>query len=646
MSEAPHHPDRGGVWPAAAAGHRGPGRDRGVVLVLALLGLVLLAAMVFYVFNIGNHVSKRIETQNAADNAALSGSRWTARTFNTVAMNNVESSRMIALAAVLDAVPMTVQHTLEDQTAFAQATRDQIARLDRGVGLTDDPWLRSGLVEAVETFDRQIELLRPVHELFNESGYDIARMTHYQDANGLRGELWRSIESMNAISRAAMENLAVLAPYSAHRGAQISQRESGFDAGGLLLPWESDIPWEAGGFDDFENPVTQGLLPPEQDDPVINRGPYDTVFGFWQMRSFAERRSLDVTVDQDYTLTRWAPQPPTQEIFARRPNGYLTWGAYTDMRANAMSLGVNPESGVSASYIEAVLDADAADATPLVPSQWARRLGFTADQKINNAFPGAANRTIVREPQWVTDYDAGVVIEAAGVPQIGYGAYLVFEYQRTEIADQTPSTPILSSWGLLRVTGDYFNPPGLARIGEHVWKDERLQSTPGVGGERVVQRFFRYYVFLGVNTGREAEVRNPFNFTPGERAALPGPINFTVGEFPPDEATRREHLTFLGVAHQPRRAAFWSDGFDGRRPDDRFVALAQAEVFNNHSWDLWTQMWHAQLTPVDGIDGWMNRLDEPEGTDQMPWLDANELEEVADYLTAVRPLIELMGGDR
>jgi hypothetical protein len=42
-----------------------------------------------------------------------------------------------------------------------------------------------------------------------------------------------------------------------------------------------------------------------------------------------------------------------------------------------------------------------------------------------------------------------------------------------------------------------------------------------------------------------------------------------------------------GLGRGPRRSTF------DLRP------LAKAIVFNTHSWDLWTQMWHAQLADPD-----------------------------------------------
>ena len=45
------------------------------------------------------------------------------------------------------------------------------------------------------------------------------------------------------------------------------------------------------------------------------------------------------------------------------------------------------------------------------------------------------------------------------------------------------------------------------------------------------------------------------------------------------------------VARQRDQALFWPGRFDRDKPSQHTVAIAQGAVFNNHSWDLWTQMW-------------------------------------------------------
>ena len=68
-------------------------RQRGVVIIIAILAMFLIAGMIGYVFNTGRHAQLREETQNAADATAVGGAGYVARSFNTVAMNTVVASR-------------------------------------------------------------------------------------------------------------------------------------------------------------------------------------------------------------------------------------------------------------------------------------------------------------------------------------------------------------------------------------------------------------------------------------------------------------------------------------------------------------------------------------------------------------------------
>ena len=66
-------------------------KSRGAVMVLALLGGFMIIGFIGYVFNTGRHAQLRQQTQSAADSTAISGAGYVARSFNTVAMNNVEA---------------------------------------------------------------------------------------------------------------------------------------------------------------------------------------------------------------------------------------------------------------------------------------------------------------------------------------------------------------------------------------------------------------------------------------------------------------------------------------------------------------------------------------------------------------------------
>jgi putative Flp pilus-assembly TadE/G-like protein len=90
-----------------------------------------------------------------------------------------------------------------------------------------------------------------------------------------------------------------------------------------------------------------------------------------------------------------------------------------------------------------------------------------------------------------------------------------------------------------------------------------------------------------------------------------------------DPATGRERAAarvrpyeYLGVARDDRAPAAWRSRFRSslRRLTHRSepvwtFAMAQAKVFNNSSWDLWTQDWRTQLAPLENWDLWVDRMD-------------------------------------
>ena len=81
-------------------------RRQGQVLIITIIAMTLLVGPVFYVYNVGDQVNKRLEMQGAADATAVTGAIWMARNMNVVAMNNVGMAKMISLVPILDAQPL------------------------------------------------------------------------------------------------------------------------------------------------------------------------------------------------------------------------------------------------------------------------------------------------------------------------------------------------------------------------------------------------------------------------------------------------------------------------------------------------------------------------------------------------------------
>lgn len=626
-------------------------------MVLALLGLILLASMVFFVFNAGQHVTYRVEVQNAADNAAISGAGWVARSLNTVAMNNVEMSRLISLAAVMDAVPLGVEYTLIDQR---NALASVEAQLD--IGLGDAFGVEQALIGLVRpNLENQVALLSPLDDTLNGVDYDIAAMTFYQSASGQRGQIWQAVESLAALSAATMENLGLLAQFNAHRGAQIAQRDGGLESGGILLPWIAQVPWSLGSFEDFETVVADGRLPEGQDDPQFARGPFDVLFGMRQRGQASNREFVDFGSDVRHTSRRGVPAPQERLLQSATIDTYFTDGTYEFIRNQLMALG-QPASGdldgrarrsdgsfFAAPSPDVLLEVGA----PLAPSQWATRVQFIANQKINFLYPGtAASNEQVIEPQWINSYNQALaLVEDGQFEGTLRGMYLSFEFRRGVDPDGGQLPEELVAWGFKTADGPFSvspNPQGTNEWQEVPGTDGRLwrlfAPDPPVGPDASEEQYIYYDLWVGLNTGEVREIRNPYNFDTADRSALPGPVAFAPDAFSFEglDEFRLNNLTFVGIAHQPKEAAMVPEGFDEGRADTKLVALAQAEVFNNHSWDLWTQMWHAQLVPVQGLEAWMEALENPQGADLMPWLDENDLEAVTGYLQSVMPLADLM----
>ncbi|MEM7626150.1 MAG: pilus assembly protein TadG-related protein [Planctomycetota bacterium] len=640
--------DRGGRCHARCGGWARP--RRGAIMIVMLLSLILLASLVFYIFNTGQHVTYRMETQNAADNAAISGAGWVARSFNTVAMNNVEMSRLIPLAAVLDSVPISVRYTLEDQQVVLQAVDDY---LDNGSGLP--PEVENALRDVVRpNIENQVQLLTPLNDLLNSGGYDIAAMTFYEDANGQRGQIWQSVESLAALNVATMENLGLISQLNAFRGAQIAQRDGGLSGGGLLLPWVPEVPWTQGSFDDFETVVANGRLPDDQDDPEFARGPFDTLFGMRQRGRATNGQFTNLGTDIRHRSTGGIPAPIEQQLESATIETYFTDGTYRLMIGQLARLAESRTGDLdgrprrtSQAFFPAPSPDDVTDTdAPLAPSQWSRRVRFAANQKINRVFPsvGGGFQQLI-DPMWLDDYSTAVALqEDPLIDTIRTGMWISFEFRKPANTLNGFGETELVMWGIKVVSGDqavFRSPPEWIPVSgtQNVWRQAVPANEQPDPGE---DQYYYYDLWVGVNVGDVVEVRDPYNFTSAERNDLPGPVNFTPDEFDQSEVNRRANLTFLGIAHQPKTAAFVPEGFDADRQDTKLVGLAQAQVFNNHSWDLWTQMWHAQLMPIDSYDAWMDALEEPEGLDQMPWLEPADVTAVTQYLKAVQPLADLM----
>ena len=613
-------------------------RSRGAVIVLALLGAFLMAGMLGYVFNAGRHAQLRQQTQNAADATVISGSGYVARSFNTVAMNNVEVSRLIAVVQMLDAVPLSVEYTLLDCEATLERVEEQ---LRSGTG---DPLGDQTLGEIADDLREQIRLLEEMDQFFNRSGYDVREMTFYDSEFG-RGELWKAMESLSAISYATMQHLGELRQVTAIQAGQRDMVDDSGEVLAVMAPFENAFIWQEYEFDDFRDPVVRGRLPRWVDDEKDNRGPYDTIFG-WRA---TQRESIEIP-NPDYSPTRTTDRPgsrwsggtgrggrPTITIGSRIV-GYTTYGTWQ--------------------WLGDVLRNRIDQPRVLYNSQFVTRVNRMGGNKLNYLWPGSARQWVFLDPQWITDYDQAQSIKDAGTPRIAYTQFVRMDYEQHFINGQPVEPEAMTDWSILRPRGGWMDVPGATKIRSHVWEDkatiewDRVYTVPGPGPDdepiqvveehKIVYRWL--FVWAGINVGPEVEIRDPNNFA--SRQDLPKPIDFDHAQMmrPADGAigVPSSPFTFLGLAKQSNKAPLWTQLFNTSAFDGH-VGIAQASVFNNHSWDLWTQMWHAQLEPVQDYDQWVQLLRaQISAASGYEDLNTGELEETIEYLESLQDLAPVM----
>ena len=619
------------------ARHARSARSRGAVIVLALLGAFLMAGMIGYVFNTGRHAQLRQQTQHSADATAISGAGYVARSFNTVAMNNVEISRLIAVVQMLDAVPLSIEYTLLDVRATAERVEEQLSN-----GGAATPEGTQQLREIAEDLREQERQLVEMDQLFNQSGYDVREMTFYDSEFG-RGELWKAMESLDAISLATMEQIQDLTQVTAVETGQRNMHGGG-SAFSAVAPFESGIIWKRYEFDDFRNPVVRGRLPNWVDDTVTNRGPYDTIFGWRRNR----RESIEIP------NPNYQPQQTSTDRFGSTWSGGTGRGGRPTIRVGSTLTGYTTYGTWQwlGDIIRSRIDAPQV----LYNSQFVTRVNRMGGNKLNDLWPNSAREWVFLDPQWITSFEQAESIIDAGTPRVAYTQFVRMDFEQYFV-DGVPRGPeTMTDWHIIRPRRGWTTVPGATKIKNHVWEDEAettwIQTRIEIdanGNQREVEEehritYRREFVWAGINVGPVIEIRNP---NPTSRSdELPAPIDFdhTAMERPVDGAIGYpgSPFTFLGIAKQPNQAPmltslYRTSAYDGH------VGLAQAAVFNNHSWDLWTQMWHAQLEPINDYDGWVSliqsQIGNASGNDD---LSTGELENLTEYLDSLRDLAPIL----
>ncbi len=100
-----------GRFPRGGAGKRGA--EDGQVIVLLVFWLIVITVFLAFIVNAGRVTNERIQVQQAADSAAMSGGVWMARCLNVSALAAVTSTQVMANIALLRSIRPTAEFCLK-----------------------------------------------------------------------------------------------------------------------------------------------------------------------------------------------------------------------------------------------------------------------------------------------------------------------------------------------------------------------------------------------------------------------------------------------------------------------------------------------------------------------------------------------------
>ena len=673
-------------------------RQRGQILVIILLGTAVLASLIFYVINVGDTINTKVAMQNAADSTAIAGAAWMAKSFNIIAMNNVAQSRMIAIVPVVDALPLSTRMAYTEIKAWEERLEEQI----RNPSFTDAT-LRSGLTRLKERMTAQREILGPMDAYFNPGGVLGARVTPQttweirgQGGPPPHGSFWQAAEALDEFNQATAESASELAQLNAVRfGTEVNGAETAF-----ITPILPVMPAIRRGWEDFESPVKKGVIPDRAHPHRL--GVYDRLFRWrhYKYRNVYEP-SHQVPGNDSHGPTRGgggnvnvsgrtrgssargrSTNPNSHwayKVVARFLMGYTVYGPYEWMQGR---LHLWSHGGW---WTENRWNYGALGDTYF--NEYQKQI---ADIKLGYMWGSQAQRQ-VHFPLWITDFRRSKQLAAAGEARIKrtmfYRVEIRSKYPKYT-ASGAPNPAFMSPGTYVTNFYDPNNPSnrlnpismwikgwedpeewGIPRLAEWVWEDTynyEVQWDRKIGIEKIPEYdvsgapvldsrgrqqykwqpvyMVAQWIFGGVDVGGEVPVTNPANYT--DRSRLPAPIlldtaygDYDFSQPHHDLGVRRDVFTYLGIANHNNRATVWEDRFGSGNPFNGVCAVAQAQIYNTTSWDLWTQDWKVKLVPVTRWEDWMTRLGD--GASQAgaldSVLDADEIERIHRYLSQFDP---------
>jgi hypothetical protein len=683
---------------------------------MALLAMTLIVGVIFYVYNVGDHLNRRLVLQSAADSATISGADWMARSMNAVAMNNCAQSRMLALVPIFDAAPLASEMAFKESAAWEKGLA---AQLKRNIPRTKNDFLRSGLTELHARIKRDRDMLEGLSEAINLPHFDMRTTTHWAvpDMGGdlPHGSMWQTAVALGEFSEVVVESAGVLAQGEAGRFGRANRANISF-----MLPLLPEIPAKEGTFADFRpvltGTMTRGVEYQVVGDRLLTGDQYVSVtvptgsgwlgrgggipdaelhhrLGPWA-KLYKWRHYKDISYGGERVWTPGRAGTPSTsnppKVRGKTKGGSPLGGGAGRRGSSQGTVGTGSTGSwkwvgrkyarvgyqTCGPYRQAIHLVACGMSGDLWDSMFASYLSDISHQKLRYMFHHLDSGEPVElaeyyYPEWVhTDnYPNARMVSPAKIRRTNfYVLEIISSRPEGSPGWLTPGTYRTNSphhlgteFVPIRHTVSRWMDPGtwgIQQVANYIWSEHYtyeityfpeigIDPKPGPNGELAYQPVYvrAYYIWGGIDIGEEVEIRNPCNWETPE--GLPRPLLYEPGDedeydYDPedpdhDQNARRRWFTFLGMTENDTKTKVWPSRFRHKNPLGAMATVAQVKLFNHSSWDLWTQDWQVQLTPVSQWDEWMDFMDDQqddvEATEGV--VTPNEYDRLKEYFQSI-----------
>jgi len=600
------------------------------LFAMSILALVILAALVV---NTGRQAARKIEMQNAADTAAVSGAMWMARGMNIISMDNVGMTETLGLIANLRAMHLAWQTNeiiLEAEYLLSQVLEAFVFTAPAGIALEIAVWIGWAPTCAVEAIDISSCWVPPDPPDFSAPGDG-----RYEDfAHPTDGYLWKFMDVLQGLSDAATYAAPAMAFFETYNiGSQNISHPGGNETPfavmlpnfgtGQLISLAADtggtgagssggygLPVEEGDFNELCDPAHNGT---DNGSPVDTRG-YTPFLGYsFGVGPFQKYRD-------DFNKI-WYPSAISGMPFglyssiAETSFAAICGGAPTVPNIDKKITDLNQARAAGAtsftwtySSVKTIPTSSPLSAISFVPTNSSQ-----AQQQLNTLNSAGSSLTT---QQLQNLQNSTVAAPTFNTPVDGSSFSGNYNGQTSPVTQPSNFSDSLGpacnpvqhlgswcqtgNWTWERITQSgcvsscTSNNPQQPATPQYIYTDER-------------------WIFDYATVSQPVDTSSLYG---NSGDGYPQPAHFTLGNGKlqqSDLGLAIQRLQFLTLAYRSQTAAPWIGGAKvsvngtyqqvfGNPNSLGILTYAQSQVYNPTSWDMYTQNWHAKLVPASMLE--------------------------------------------